>query len=441
MSRRRRDGAAAPLGHCATGPPPACTPAGAGGLAAQIVRQHWLDYVALMRERGMEVPPEQAAAAQDMRDCRTAALGSQMLACASCGHRQVVYHSCHHRLCPQCGGREAGEWLARQRARQLPVPYFLVTFTVPKPMRKVIRRHPRLGLNLMFEHSAGALQQVAGDARHLHGELGMISVLHTWRRDLGFHPHIHVLLPGVGLEAIKGRCHQSKKEDYLAPVARLSACWRARMEEALRAHLPGEHARLTRAMWRSGWVTHVQPAGTGTEALMYIARYINRSALGAQQLLTFNAGGVTFRWKDRQSGQTRLSTLAPALFLQRLLQHTLPKGFRRVRTYGWLSPAAKKRFAAVQSMSGSAASAALPPARTTCIQDKASDPLRQCRRCRAPVSVVVQQPRQSRRLRPPLLIIATPAIIRPGPSADAPHIRTPICKNDQPRPPPATILC
>lgn len=435
MSRGRRSGASAP--HVETGPPASCAAAGAGGLVAQIVRRHWPDYVALMRERGLEVPPEQMAAAQDIRDCRTAALGAQMLACPSCGHRHVVYHSCHHRLCPQCGGRQASAWLSRQRARQLRTPYFLVTFTVPKPLRAVVRRHPRLCMELMFAHSAGALQDAAGARKHLDGELGLISVLHTWRRDLGFHPHIHVLLPGAGLDAQKDRCTLPKKDDYLAPVARLSACWRARMEEALRVHLPQEHARFASALWRKGWVTHVQPAGTGTEALMYLARYLNRSALGPRQLLGFDARGVTFRWQDRQSGQPRTATVPPGVFLHRLFQHTLPKGFRRVRAYGWLAPAAKKRFALVQSLAGRAADRLAPPAAPdapSCSTEN-PNPLRQCRRCGSPVQTILQQPRRPRRLRAPLP--ATPLPLRPGPPPPPaiPPLTT-TAPNTDARPPP-----
>lgn len=148
---------------------------------------------------GKIMPERQREVLLRLLRCRTAALGGQVYRC-DCGHLEHRYHSCNDRHCPLCGQADADEWLRRQSARLLlPVPYFLVTFTVPEQLREFLRAHPELGLGLLFSSAAGAMQDLAGNPRHLGAQLGMLGVLHTWSRTLAYHPHIHFLVPGGGL--------------------------------------------------------------------------------------------------------------------------------------------------------------------------------------------------------------------------------------------------
>src|SRR5437773_1343909 len=195
--------------------------------------------------------------------CRTPALGGQLFRC-DCGQFHFAYHSCNHRACPQCGHADVTEWLDRQRRRLLPVPYYLVTFTIPGQLRVLIRSNQKLLYDLLLRHSAGALLDVG--------------------------------------------CHH----------------------EHLRAQL--------------GWVADVRAVGRGEPALKYLAAYVYRTAFSAERILHDDGRFITFSYRDGRSGQTRAVRLPPECFLHRFLQHVLPRGFQRVRSFGWLSAAGKTNW-------------------------------------------------------------------------------------------------
>jgi len=164
---------------------------------AQVLRRHWAAYE---QKFGVRLLPSHRRAVQAMLACRTAALGGQLFGC-DCGARQFVYHSCNHRACPQCGHADTTQWLDRQRRRLLPVPYWLVTFTVPKELRLLIRSHQKLLYALLIRQCAAALMEVGRDHKNLGAQLGVLAVLQTWARDLHYHPHVHCVVPGGGLSA------------------------------------------------------------------------------------------------------------------------------------------------------------------------------------------------------------------------------------------------
>src|SRR5712692_7664061 len=145
------------------------------------------------------MPPSHLAAMQAIERCRTEALGGHVYQCPACGDLEYSYHSCKNRHCPKCQHEAATHWLAQQRALLLPVPYFLVTFTLPEELRPLARSHQRLMYNVLFQTSAAALQTLALDPHYLGGQIGMVGVLHTWTRDLAYHPHVHYLVPGGAL--------------------------------------------------------------------------------------------------------------------------------------------------------------------------------------------------------------------------------------------------
>ena len=278
--------------------------------------------------------------------CRTAALGGHVYQCDACEQTHYSYHSCRNRHCPQCQGDKAADWLARQEEMLLPMPYFMLTFTLPAELRPLARSHQRLFYNLLFRASAEATQQLAQNPRFLGGDIGMVGVLHTWSRDLAYHPHVHYLVPAGAWDRQVWRRGRYKR--FLLPVRALSRLFRAKFRDALReTDLWGQ---IPTAVWRKAWVVHCQPVGGGRRALSYLAPYIFRVAITNRRLVALNdaaADGqptVTFRYRPSGSRQWRLCTVTVMEFMRRFLQHVLPKGFVKVRYYGFFSPGQRARL-------------------------------------------------------------------------------------------------
>lgn len=296
-----------------------------------------------------------------IRRCRTPALGGHVYRCADCTGTDFAYHSCHHRACPRCGGSRTAAWTAKQEARLLPVPYFLLTFTVPAELRPVFSAKPAAMHAALFRESAATLQQMAAERRLLGAELGFIGVLHTWGRQLQHHPHVHYIVPGGGLSPDGRTWVPARQADWLLPVAKLAAVFARRMEEAVRAGAPAAHAGLPAGMWRQRWVVHAQPAGSGEAVVRYLARYVGRSAISDERIVAATEHTVTFRYTDSATQQRRLCTLGAAEFLRRYLQHVPPTGQHRVRYFGWLHPSAKARLRKVETLLQKPIVVAAPP--------------------------------------------------------------------------------
>ena len=294
--------------------------------------------------------PAQRRALLAITRCRTPALGGHLYRCADCAGTDFAYHSCHHRACPRCGGARTAEWTTKQEARLLPVPYFLVTFTLPAELRPAVQRDPALLYDLLFRESAAALQQVAAEPRLLGAELGFTGVLHTWGRQVQHHPHVHFVVPGGGLRAEGPKWIPTRQPDWLLPVAKLAAVFRRRFEGALRASAPALHATVPAGTWRSRWVVHSQPAGSGTNVVRYLARYVGRTAISDARIVAADDARVTFRYTDSATQEKKTCTLAADEFMRRYLQHVLPPGQHRVRYFGWMHPAAKRRRLLVETL-------------------------------------------------------------------------------------------
>jgi hypothetical protein len=290
---------------------------------------------------GSRLSAHQLAAMDATSACRTAALGGQVYRCPHCDVSRYSYHSCRNRHCPTCQNDAAQDWLARQQDLLLPVPYFLVTFTLPGALRAVAFQHQALVYDLLFRASAAALQKLAHDPRFLGGALGMLGVLQTWTRDLRYHPHIHYLVAGGGLAA-DGRTWKSAKANFLVHVKPLALLFRAKLRDALRqtelwASIPAE-------VWRQDWVVDCRPVGSGRTALTYLAPYVFRVALSNNRILGMQDGQVTFRYQDGATGERRTCTLPAETFIERFLTHVLPKGFVKVRYYGLFRVGARQQL-------------------------------------------------------------------------------------------------
>jgi len=317
---------------------------------AELLTRHGPDY--LVRQGG-RLPPAQRRALTAILRCRTPAMGGHRCACAECGEEVYRFHSCNHRLCPRCGGADSHVWLERQISRLLPVPYFLVTFTVPQQLRLLARDHADWFLDTLFEESAATLQEIAANPRHLGAELGFFGVYHSWSRTLGLHPHVHYIVPGGGLRPDHRAWRRTRRPDFLLPVEALSARFCSRIEERLRATHPDVHAAISSSVWRNDWVVHSQPAGSGEAALKYLSRYVFRTAFGGDRQVHHHDDGsdrVSFQYVDSDTQQPRVCSLARDTFIGRFLQHALPPGLHRIRYFGWMHPSAKRRRLIVETL-------------------------------------------------------------------------------------------
>ncbi len=301
---------------------------------------------------GASLPGRHRQVLRKLRSCRTPAMGGQLFQCPDCPGFHYQYHSCNDRHCPQCGQTDADAWLERQRARLLfPVPYFLLTFTIPEELRRFIRAQLQTGLDLLFAASAQALQDLAANPKRLGAQLGMLGVLHTWSRTLIFHPHIHYLIPGGGLSPDGCRWVPARKK-FLLHHKPLGDRFRNGFKERLQQQHPEIFAQVPAKVWKLHWNVGCQDAGSGENALRYLARYVFKTATGNRTVTLLPEGKVRWPYRDSQTGKDTAITLDPLDWMSRFLQHILPPYFARVRTFGWLHPAAKVRGNRVRALLG-----------------------------------------------------------------------------------------
>jgi Putative transposase/Transposase zinc-binding domain len=314
---------------------------------AQVLRAHGPAYLA--------THPLSAAKAKVWRAilaCRTAALGGHVEACAACGTSRHVYHSCRNRHCPLCQTRAKEAWLAARRREVLPVPYFHLVFTLPHALNGLIGQHPRALYETLFGAVSAGLTEFAANPRWLGGRAAFSLVLHTWKQDLGRHVHVHALVAGGALNA-DGNWVAAKR-GFLFPVQALSRVFRGKFVAALAAMRQGAGLGkpvITDALWAEliarlyahDWVVYAkQPLGGPEQVLDYLSRYTHRVAISNERIVDIDDTQVAFRVRrEANSGKKRTLRLAADEFIDRFLLHVLPEGFKRIRHYGLLAPAAK----------------------------------------------------------------------------------------------------
>jgi len=329
----------------------ACSPApAAGGLGTLRFHQLLVRYGPAYLERfGQAMPARQREVLQTILDCRTPALGGSLFACPDCHTHHYSYHSCNNRHCPQCGQTDTEAWLAHQSQLLLPVPYFLVTFTVPDPLRRWIRSHPQLGYSLLFSTSAQALQHLARNRKRFGASLGLLGLLHTWTRTLLYHPHIHYLVPGGGLSPDQ-RSWIAARHQFLLPKRPLAQHFRSLFSKALQKQDPAAWKTLPAKIWKQRWVVDLQPVGSGENALRYLSRYVFQTATANRSLHLLPNGRIRWPYRESQTRQWRHLDLEPFELIRRFLQHILPSGFHRVRLFGWLHPAGRNNLNRVRAL-------------------------------------------------------------------------------------------
>ena len=309
---------------------------------AGIVRMFGPEYVEQYGERML---PSHYRALRDIVACRTEVFGGHLAQCDHCGHQHYSYHSCRNRSCPQCHTDDSARWLGNRQAELLPIPYFHAVFTLPEALRDLVSRHQKALYAALFKAAADTLQSLSVDPRYVGGELGILSVLHTWTRQLGRHPHVHCLVTGGGLSS-DGHWLDARKR-YLLPVKALSVLFRAKFMDLARKVLPEEN--FPESIREKDWVVYCKPAVQGSRKLLdYLGRYIHRIAITNRRILAIHKGQVTFEYKDSRDNRWKKCTVKGEEFLRRFLQHVLPRGFHKVRYYGLLSPRNRSRLRQLQ---------------------------------------------------------------------------------------------
>jgi len=304
---------------------------------ADVVRAHADDLDGLS--------PEQRRVLQAIAQCRTAALGGHRRKCEACGHEELSYNSCRNRHCPKCQGLDDARWIEAQQRDLLPVQYFHLVFTVPTELHPLFLAAPPVAYRLLFTAAAKTLQAVA--RRRLGATIGFTAVLHTWTQLLLYHPHIHCIVPGGGLDVDDTRWIPARR-DFFLPVRVLAQVFRGKLlsllEKAvtratIREGPDEDFRRQLKHAARKTWVVYCKAPFAGAEqVLAYLGRYAYRIALSNDRLVALQDGLVTFRWKDRAHGNApRLATLDAPTFLRRFLLHLLPRRFVRIRHYGFLA--------------------------------------------------------------------------------------------------------
>jgi hypothetical protein len=310
---------------------------------AEVVRRYGPAYLTRF---GEAVPREHRKVLGALAACRTGELGTIVYACSSCGAHHRTAQSCGNRHCPTCQHHKSQAWLETQMERLLPVPYFLITFTLPAELRRFVRQNQRLCYSALFAASSSTLKSLAANPKWVGTpQAGFFGVLHTWGRTLEYHPHIHYVVPGGGPSA-DGSLWMPSRPDFFVPDPALSRLYRARFRDAMKQ--AGLFKAIDPAVWKKEWVVKSVAVGDGSAALKYLAAYVFRVAIGDHRILSVEDGHVTFSYRKSGSRRWRRMRLEATEFLRRFLQHVLPSGFQKVRHYGYLSPRSRRRFEALR---------------------------------------------------------------------------------------------
>src|SRR3989440_2976384 len=356
-----------------------------------------------------------------IRRCRTVALGGHLDECPRCGHRATIsYNSCRNRHCPKCQIAARERWIAARQRELLPTRYLHVVFTLPSRLAALSLQNKKVIYDLLFRASAETLLEVARDPRHLGAEIGFFTVLHTWSQKLRLHPHVHCVIPAGGLSLDHTHWVKSCHRFFLS-IKVLRRVFRGKfvagLQQAFRDNQLAFHGDLTllaqprtfaawlRPLFRKDWVVYAKPPFGGPEyVLQYLGRYTHRVAISNHRLVSFAEETITFRWRDSaHHNEQKLLTLSLDEFLRRFLLHVLPKGFVRIRNFGFLANRRRAKLLPLCfHLLGSA-----PQTEQDISDSKNSSDLWLCPKCGGPMMVIERLTATEIQLRsPPTLVTA-----------------------------------
>jgi len=315
---------------------------------AHVIDTFEADFLAHYRNR---LTPDHYRALGAIKHCRTQASAKMQVQCMKCEHHKLVPHSCGHRHCPHCQHHESQQWLERQMKRLVPTAYFMITFTLPAEFRALAAAHQGVVYDLLMRCSWETVRTFSQNDRQLQGMPGAIAVLHTNTRRLDYHPHVHLVMPGAAVDAKHKQwrtkhCDQGKgksKGGYLFNHKALAKVFRAKLLAAIEA------AGLALPLrYPQKWVVDCKSVGSGELALIYLGGYLYRGVIRENDILACEDGQVRFRYRNAKSGKMESRIVPGAHFLWLVLQHVLPKGFRRARNFGFLHSNCKRLIALLQ---------------------------------------------------------------------------------------------
>ncbi|MCR4305367.1 MAG: IS91 family transposase [Gallionella sp.] len=289
----------------------------------------------LIAQDGHRLLPSQLAALNAFQLCRSSMSPRMELACDGCTEQSYLPHSCGHRSCPHCQAHESQRWIDQQLQKLVPGNYFMVTFTLPAQFRALAWQHQRVMYDLITRSAWETVNTFSQNDRKLRGTAGAVTVLHTHSRRLDYHPHVHLVMPGAAFDN-KQRRWRNKEGGYLFDHKALAKVFRAKMLAGIKQaglKLPDAYS--------TEWVVDCKAVGSGQQALVYLGRYLYRGVIQEKDILSCKHGRVTFRYRNSQTKQTETRTLSAVAFLHLILQHILPKGYRRARNFGFLHPNSK----------------------------------------------------------------------------------------------------
>ncbi len=312
---------------------------------AKIFRENKAEYLQRFRRR---IPANHIKTMDAIIDCRTSVMGGDVYYCEVCRKFHYSYHSCKNRHCPKCGSNDSEKWLEKQMKKLLPVNYFMITFTIPQELRFVCRSNQKLFYSIMFKASSQALKTLLNDPKYAGGKSGFVGILHTWTRQLMYHPHIHFIVPGGAFDAPGNQWNKANGK-FLIPVKALSKVYRAKFRDLLKMKDRKIFDHIPSNIWyNKEFITNSQPVGKGEKALKYLSNYVYRVAISNNRIVKYQNGKVTFKYKPSGSNEFKYQTVTAIEFMRRFLQHVLPSGFQKIRYYGFLSSAGKNVFEKVQ---------------------------------------------------------------------------------------------
>jgi hypothetical protein len=297
--------------------------------------------------------PEQYKVLHAIKNCRTNVLGGHIEQCDRCAAIKYAYNSCRNRHCPKCESFKAAQWLEARQAELLPVHYFHVVFTLPHELNHLVLYNKQLLYNLLFESAWETLNTLGKDPKRLNGQMGMLAILHTWGQNLSQHNHVHCIVPGGALQ-LNGQWVSTK--NYLFPVKVLSKLFRGIFVSKLRSLYQQGKLKLDRltengidrlldVLMEKDWVVYAKPPFASPEKLLnYLGRYTHKIAISNCRILAFDEQSVTFKWRDyADNNKEKIMQLTPAEFIRRFLSHVVPKGFMRIRSFGFMANACKEK--------------------------------------------------------------------------------------------------
>lgn len=296
---------------------------------------------------GSKLPEHKLRVLGALQKCRTEYMGGHIEACQDCGTIRVAHNSCRNRHCPKCGGIDKEKWILNREQDLIPAKYFHVVFTVPHKLNSLFMNNQQTMYNLLFWAAWDVLKEFGQDRNWIGGRIGATSILHTCGQNMQYHPHLHFIVPGGALMPNGEWKHSRSNGKFLFDVKQLSKVFQARFVYQLRClkkegSIKGE---VPNGLFDKKWVVYAkQPFGGPQQVISYLSRYTHRTAISNERILEVGNQDVTFKWNDYKNNYAKqITTLPGGEFLRLFCMHILPPGFTRIRHYGFLSSASKKK--------------------------------------------------------------------------------------------------